>query len=181
MFLERIVESIEEKDYEEAFNDFYADLGLALSLNTPTTPLEAFYAQDDKSSANVSHWTENYGFDGGAYGDSKALNGFLQKLFVEKTIISPASLAALESWISMENMTIPIGDGGLNEYGYGLMRLSYKGTTYIGHSGGTLKYQSFAFYNPDSDIAISIVTNCSGRHYNNIFFQELIPAILDEL
>ncbi len=52
---------------------------------------------------------------------------------------------------------------------------------YIGHFGSTLKYQSMVIYNPEKNISISIVTNCSGKYFNNVFFQELIPARLDEL
>lgn len=181
LFLERIIESIDGNSYDRSFNDFYAGLGVAISLGATPMGLEAFYAQTENSSANVSHWEERYGFDGGAYADSKALNDFLKKLFLEKTILSASSLETLEDWVSMGSMTIPIGSGSFNEYGNGLMKLSYKGRTYIGHSGGTLKYQSFAFFNPETNVTISILTNCSGRHYNNVFFQEIVPAVLDEL
>ena len=181
LFLERIIESIDGESYDQAFNDFYSDLDIAITLNHSRNGLEAFYAQGQGAIANVTQWKEHYGFDGGAYGDSKALNGFLQKLFIDKTILSPASLAKLEDWISMRNMIIPVGSGVLDEYGHGLMKLSYKGDTYVGHPGGTLKYQSFAFYNPKSNVTFSILTNCSGQHYNNVFYQEIVPAVLDGL
>ncbi|WP_456438744.1 serine hydrolase [Psychroserpens sp.] len=81
-----------------------------------------------------------------------------------------------------ESMTVPIENNGIiSEYGYGIMKLTYNEQEYIGHTGGSLKYQSMVFYNTEKNISISILTNCSGSYFNNVFFQELIPAILDEL
>jgi len=87
----------------------------------------------------------------------------------------------MEEWITMAPMTIPIGNGIISEYGYGIMKLNYNKQKYIGHFGSALKYQSMIIYNPKKNISVSIVTNCSGHYFNNVFFQELIPAILDEL
>jgi CubicO group peptidase (beta-lactamase class C family) len=78
-------------------------------------------------------------------------------------------------------MSIPIGSGEISEYGNGIMKLTYEGQEYVGHFGSTLKYQSMVFYNSANNISISVVTNCSGPYFNKVFFQELIPAILDEL
>ncbi|MEL6538907.1 MAG: hypothetical protein AAFQ98_26055, partial [Bacteroidota bacterium] len=86
-----------------------------------------------------------------------------------------------QAWIDIQPSAIPIGEGGIGDYGFGVMRLSYNGKEYLGHYGGTLLYQSFVFHQVEEDISISVVTNCSGRHYNNAFFQALIPQILDEL
>ncbi len=180
LFLQKVLESIEETNFEESFNGFYSQLGLNITLDK-TNGLESYYAQDSSSSANVSSWNEQYGFDGGAYTNSKQINSLLQKLFIEKTILTPNSLAILQDWIYMTDSIIPIGTGSLKEYGNGLMKLEYKNDIYIGHIGGTLKYQSFVFFNPEKNITISIITNCSGQHYNNVFFQEIIPSILDEL
>ena len=78
----------------------------------------------------------------------------------------------MEEWISMESMTIPIGSNGkISEYGNGIMKLIYNEQEYIGHFGSTLKYQSMAFFNIEKNISISIVSNCSGKHYNNVFFK----------
>lgn len=87
----------------------------------------------------------------------------------------------MQEWIPMAPMDIPIGEGKIYSYGNGIMKLEYDGNTFMGHSGGTLKYQSFIFYNEQSDTTVIVLTNSSGRYYNNIFFQELIPTILDRL
>ena len=81
----------------------------------------------------------------------------------------------------MGDRTIPIGDGIIKEYGNGVMKLQYKEDIYLGHPGGTLKYQSFMFCNPEKKTTISLLINSSGRYFNNLFFQDLIPVILDEL
>lgn len=114
-------------------------------------------------------WVKNYGYDGGIFSTSDELNRFLRKLFVEKEILSESSLSNMQDWTSMTPMDIPIGEGKISGYGHGLMKLEYGGNEYIGHSGGTLKYQSFLFYDQESDITIALVTNCSGRYYNNVF------------
>lgn len=71
---------------------------------------------------------------------------------------SPHKLRAI-----IRPIAVPIGKGSIPEYGNGMMKLNYDGKTYIGHSGGTLKYQSFMFFNEKDNVSISIVTNCSGR------------------
>lgn len=183
LFLEKIVSTITQKPFEKAFNEFYQNLGFkTIQIGSIPEDAIAFFAQDNKGSSNVSGWREHYGFDGGAYATVKELNQFLHKIFIEKTILTQETLDTIQTWIPMKPMTIPIGIAGkLDEYGYGMMKLTYKGQTYIGHSGGTLKYQSFLFYNEITKTSVSFVTNCSGRHYNNVFFQEMIPAILDKL
>jgi D-alanyl-D-alanine carboxypeptidase len=182
-FLEEIVSKITEQPFYKVFNDFYKELGFK-SIQIGETPNNAvaFFAQTDKQSSNVSSWREHYGFDGGAYATTAELNTLLQKLFVEKSILKATTLRDMQTWIPMKPMEIPLGkDGKLADYGFGIMKLSYKEHTYIGHSGGTLKYQSFVFYNEVSHTKISFVSNCSGRHYNKAFFQEMIPEILEAL
>lgn len=181
LFLEKVIESVDGQSYEKSFNDFYSGLGLDISIGATPSGLQSFYGPTENASSDVSEWAEGYGFDGGAYTNSIELNNFLKKLFLEKSILSSGSLAILKEWVSMGTMTIPIGTGDIEEYGNGLMKLSYKADNYLGHFGGTLKYQSFVFYNPESNATISIMTNCSGQHYNNVFFQEIVPAVLDGL
>ena len=182
LFLEKIAENVTNESYEVAFNNFYSTNNLSdIKMGFDENGLQAFFGQTEQASPDVSAWREYYGFDGGAFTDTKTLDDFLTKLFRDKSILKSSTISEMEKWTEMEPMTIPIGSGKISEYGNGIMKLTYKGQEYIGHFGSTLKYQSMAFYNSEKNISISIATNCSGRHFNNVFFQELIPTILDEL
>lgn len=182
LFLEKIVATAFDTDHKDVFNQFYSEHGLDdIQFINDRGELQSYFATDEKSSSDVSALKEHYGFDGGAYSTPASLKNFMQKMFVDSDILTETSLSSMQQWIQMSPMDIPIGDGQISEYGYGLMRLDYKGELYIGHMGGTLKYQSFLFYHAESNTTLTAVTNCSGRFYNNAFFQELIPAILDRL
>lgn len=182
LFLQKIVETITNEPYEVFFNNFYKNHNLPdIKMGVHENDLQAFFGQTEQGSSDVSTWREYYGFDGGAYANAKALDDFLTKLYRDTSILKPGTLSEMEKWISMKPMNIPIGNGLISEYGNGVMKLTYHKQEYIGHLGSTLKYQSMVLYNPEKNISISIVTNCSGRYFNNVFFQELIPAILDEL
>ena len=182
LFLEKITESVTNETYEVAFNNFYSANNLSdIKMGFNENGLQAFFGQTEQASPDVSAWREYYGFDGGAFTNTKTLDNFLTKLFRDKSILKSSTISKMEEWTEMEPMTIPIGKGKISEYGNGIMKLTYKGQEYIGHFGSTLKYQSMAFYNSEKNISISIATNCSGRNFNKVFFQELIPAILDEL
>ncbi|WP_108869326.1 serine hydrolase domain-containing protein [Aquimarina aquimarini] len=182
LFLQKIVETIIGESYEVAFNNFYRANNLSdIKMGIDENGLQAFFGQTEQASPDVSDWREYYGFDGGAYTDTETLDKFLTKLFRDKSILKSSTISEMEEWIEMESMTIPIGSGITSKHGNGIMKLTYNGQQYIGHFGSTLKYQSMVFYNAKKNISISIVTNCSGRYFNNVFFQELIPAILDEL
>lgn len=182
LFLQKIVETVTGKPYDVFFNEFYKSLNLSnIKIGINENNLQSFFGQTEKGCSDVSAWREYYGYDGGAYTNTKTLDVFLTKLFRDKSILKSTTLSQMEEWISMDLMTIPIGKGIISQYGNGIMKLVYNKEEYIGHFGGTLKYQSMVVYNQRKDIAISILTNCSGRYFNNVFFQELIPAMLDEL
>ncbi len=182
LFLEKIVENVSKENYEFTFNDFYRNNNLPdIKIGIDEDGLQAFFGQTEQAITDVSDWREQYGFDGGAFANTKTLTNFLSKLFGEKSILKSSTLSEMENWTEMELMTIPIGSGKISEYGNGIMKLTYNGQEYIGHFGSTLKYQSVVFYNSEKKTSMSIVTNCSGRHFNRIFLQELIPTILDEL
>lgn len=182
LFLQKIVETVTDQPYDVYFNNFYTSNNLSdIKMGIDENGLQAFFGQTEQASPDVSAWREYYGFDGGAFTDTKTLDSFLTKLYRDKSILESSTISEMEEWIEMESMTIPIGNGIVSEYGNGIMKLTYNGDEYIGHFGGTLKYQSMVFYNLKKNISISVATNCSGRHFNNVFFQELIPAILDEL
>jgi CubicO group peptidase (beta-lactamase class C family) len=182
LFLQKIVETVTNKPSAVFFNEFYKNINLSnIKIGINENSLQSFFGQTEKASSDVSSWREYYGYDGGAYTDTKTLDNFLTKLYRDKSILKSSTISQMEEWIAMEPMTIPIGNGIISEYGYGIMKLTYNKQEYIGHFGSTLKYQSMVFFNPKKNISISIATNCSGRYFNNVFFQELIPAVLDEL
>jgi len=182
LLLEKVVEAAVQKPYNEVFDGYFAALGVpGIRLSTLPEGLQAYYAANGQGSAEVSGWQEHYGFDGGAYASPTDLNTLLIKLFQKKSVLGKGTLAKMKQWVAMGDLEIPIGDGRLHQYGHGIMQLSYGKDTYIGHSGGTLKYQSFMFYNTNKNIAVSVLTNCSGQYYNNVFFQEVLPAILASL
>lgn len=182
LLLEQIIETVTDQKFSEVFNNFYSDLGLSeISLNRPEKAVQSFFAVDDKSSSNVSAWEEHYGLDGGAYATVRAMNRFIKLLLIEKLILNETNLLMMQKWIPMKPLEIPIGEGKIYQYGYGIMKMVYEGDSYIGHSGGTLKYQSFLFYNEEAQASVILLTNCSGRFYNNVFFQELVPTILKNI
>lgn len=182
LLIEQIVENITGKTYTNILNQFYDDMGLGnIEIQHEHQTFPAYFATDEKASSDVSLWKENYGYDGGIFSTAVELNNFLQKLFIDKEILSESSLSHMQNWIPMAPMEIPIGEGKIFKYGHGLMKLKYGEKVFVGHSGGTLKYQSFLFYDQESGTTIVLLTNSSGRYYNNVFFQELIPAILDKI
>ncbi len=182
LFLQKIVETITNKPYAVFFNEFYNSINLStIKIGINENDLQSFFGQTVEASSDVSSWREYYGYDGGAYADTKTLDNFLTKLYRNKSILTASTIEQMKEWTVMDPMTIPIGNGIISEYGYGIMKLTYKKQKYIGHFGSTLKYQSMVLYNSEKNISISILTNCSGKYFNNVFFQELIPAILDEL
>lgn len=181
-FLEKVVEAITQQSYSEAFEHFYASVGLpTIQLGKPNQPLQSFFATTGDASSDVSQWDEHHGYAGGVYTTPHALSTLLQKLFRERSILHDTTLLAMQEWIPMQPMGIPIGEGAISDYGNGIMKLNFKGKEYIGHSGGTLQYQSFAFHNLKENISIVLVTNCSGKYYNRAFFQEMIPSLLKQL
>lgn len=183
LVLEKVVESISGKSYTKAFNEFYADQGFGeIRLGRPETKIQSFFAETLDAISEVSDWCEHYGYAGGVYTTSEALHRFSEALFIDGAILNQESMDQLKKWVPMIPDTIPIGtEGKIAEYGNGLMKLTYNGKEYVGHMGGTLKYQSLLFVNEKEKTSMSIITNCSGRYYNNVFFQELVPAILNEL
>lgn len=180
LFLEKAVESITNQPFHTVFDDFYSDLGLPnIKMGNANPNLQSFFAQTAESSQSAAKWKEHHGFAGSAYADPKELNRFLHKLLVAKTILADSAISLMKEWVTIQPAAIPIGAGSIGEYGNGLMKLQYHGQEYIGHYGDTLKYQSFVFFNEKTQTSISVTTNCSGQYYNNIFFQELIPKIID--
>jgi len=182
LLFHEIVETIMEEPYNIAFNNFYSSNNLSnIKMEIDENGLQAFFGQTEQESSNVSTFREYNGLPGGAFTDTKTLDNFLTKLYRDLSILNSSTISQMEEWIETGSMTIPIGNGIISEYGNGIMKLHYNEQEYVGHHGGSLKYQSFVFYNTEKNISISILTNCSGRYFNNVFFQELIPAILDEL
>ena len=182
IFLQKIVETLTGEPHDVFFNNFYKNNGLSnIKMGIDESGLQSFFGQTENESSDVSGAREYYGYDGGAYSDTKTLDNFLTKLYRDKSILNSSTISEMEDWISNEPMTLPFGSGKVSEYANGIMKLKYYEQEYIGHHGSSIKYQSMVLYNAKKNISISVVTNCSGRYFNNVFFQELIPAILDEL
>ncbi|BAO56503.1 serine hydrolase domain-containing protein [Nonlabens marinus] len=182
LFLEQIVEKVERIPYDKALNDFYKNLGLEqVQLQTGRDSTQTFFAQDNTGTNDVTATQETYGYAGDVHTTSHTLLQFMVKMFVEQSIIEPGSIQQLQQWVSMDAMKIPVGEGFITHYGNGLMKLDYKEQLWIGHAGGTLKYQSFVFFNPSDSTVLIALTNASGSHYTNAFVQKLIPAVLDKL
>lgn len=180
LLLEKVIENVTTLSYVDAFNTYFKNIGFTIIMGSQAKNLQAFFAATKEKSSNVSALEEHYGFDGGAYTTPQELLNFFSALFGDQSILSQDSIALMQSWIPMVPQ-IPVGSAKIRLYGTGLMHLQTKNTSYVGHMGGTLKYQSFAFFNPKKDTIVVAMTNSSGRHYNNAFFQELIPSILDVL
>lgn len=183
LLLQKVVETITGEPYNIAFNNFYSDNNLSeIKMGIDENGLQAFFGQTQQASSDVSDWREYNSFPGGAFTTTKTLDKFLTKLYRDESILNSSTISQMEEWMASEPMTVPIGNKGIiSEYGNGIMKLKYNEQEYIGHTGSSLKYQSIVFYNLKKDISISILTNCSGRYFNNVFFQELIPEILEEL
>ncbi len=182
LLLEKVIEAVSAKSYLTAFNDFYASKGFSgIFLDEQADTNQAFFAQTAAASSDVTAVQEVYGYAGDATATSTDLVRLMKELFINKSILDLSSLEKMQSWIPMTPMTIPIGDHGvIDYYGFGLMQLTYKGNTWLGHSGGTLKYQSFIFMQPNTSIIVIALTNGSGQHYNNTFVQSIVPAILED-
>jgi D-alanyl-D-alanine carboxypeptidase len=182
LFLEKIVEQITGKTYDQAFNQFYHEEGLpAIKMITAVDSTPTFFAQESNESSDVTATQETYGYAGDVHTNSGELLNLLKKLFVEKSLLKPDLMDELQQWVSMKSMTIPIGTGIIDQYGIGIMKLTFKNKVLLGHSGGTLKYQSFLFYNPENSTILIGLTNSSGTHYNNSFIQRILPAALERM
>ena len=182
LLLEQVVESVTEKSFETVWQEFYEEHGFAaIQMGNDQADVEGYFGQTLEQVSNVSSWKEYYGFDGGAYVKPVVMNPLMQRVFLEKEILTERAIEEMKAWIPMGEMTIPIGKGQIAFYGHGLMKLVYKNKAYIGHMGSTLQYQSFVFVHEKEGTSISLFTNCSGPYFNQVFFQEIVPAILDKL
>lgn len=118
LFLQKIVESVTNESFEVFFNNFYKNNNLSnIKMGIDENGLQAFFGQTEEASPEVSVWREYYGFDGGAFTDTKTLNNFLTKLFRDKSILKPSTILEMEKWTAMEPMTVQIGSGIISEYG----------------------------------------------------------------
>ncbi|AZQ44487.1 serine hydrolase domain-containing protein [Nonlabens ponticola] len=179
VLLELLIETITGDNYSIVFNDFFKQRDLdGIYLPTSIDSTQTFFAQDLTAVSNVTNTQEYYGYAGDARASPRDLLDLFKKLFIDHSILKPETLQLMQSWITMGTMTIQMDNAGIQNYGYGFMKLDFGDTQLLGHSGGTLKYQSFAFIDPATQTVIVAMTNASGAHYNNAFVQHLIPILL---
>lgn len=179
ILLQQILEQVSGQPAQKIFNDFYASMGLpGITLDTGNVHGQAFYAQNALSSQNVSAWQEHYGFDGAAYATANDLATLLKKVFIEKTILQEGSLTAMTTWTAMGDRPLRYGNVTIDRYGLGLMQFQLGDRTFIGHPGGTLKYQSFAFIEPATGTTLILQTNGAGRHYTRAFFSSILSEAI---
>lgn len=175
ILLQQILEQVSGQPAQKTFNDFYTSIGLPdITLDTGDTHDQAFYAQNALSSQNVSAWQEHYGFDGAAYASADDLATVLKKVFVEKAILQAGSLTAMTTWTTMGDRPLRYGNVTIDRYGLGLMQFQLGDRTFVGHPGGTLKYQSFVFIEPATGTSIILQTNSAGQHYTKAFFSSIL-------
>lgn len=74
---------------------------------------------------------------------------FLNKLFVEKSILSDSSIKNMEMFNNNPNF----------QYGMGLIQSNYRGINFYGHSGDHFGYASRNFYNSYDNTIITILYN----------------------
>jgi CubicO group peptidase (beta-lactamase class C family) len=175
ILLQQILEQVSGQPAQKIFNDFYVSIGLpGIRLDTGDMHGQAFHAQNALSSQNVSAWQEHYGFDGAAYASADDLVTLLKKVFIGKTILQEGSLTAMTTWTTMGDRPLRYGDVTIDRYGLGLMQFQLGDRTFVGHPGGTLKYQSFVFIEPATGTTIILLTNGAGQHYTKVFFSSIL-------
>jgi len=175
VLLEKVLEQVTDKSAATVFNEWFISQGLpGISLNPADMDGQSFYAQDLNSIQESTYWQEHYGFEGGAFATANDLAAILRKTFVDKTVLRPETLASMTTFTSMEPYPVRYGDVTIDQYGLGVMKFEWKGHTFIGHPGGTLKYQCFAFIDPATNSQIILLSNGSGRNFNKAFLFEIL-------
>ncbi|MEE9430082.1 MAG: serine hydrolase [Melioribacteraceae bacterium] len=96
LFLQKIVETVTNKPYAVFFNEFYKSINLSnIKIGINENDLQSFFGQTEEASSDVSAWREYYGYDGGAYTDTKTLDNFLTKLYRNKFILKTSTIAKM--------------------------------------------------------------------------------------
>lgn len=175
ILLQQILEQATGLSAQRLFNDFYTSIGLpGIMLDTGDVHGQAFYAQNALSSQDVSTWQERYGFDGGAYTSADDLAAVLHKVFVGKSVLLEKTLSEMTAWTTLGDRPLRYGDVTIDRYGLGLMQFQLGSRIFVGHPGGTLKYQSFAFIEPATGTTFILQTNGAGQHYTKVFFSSIL-------
>ncbi|HVI47722.1 MAG TPA: serine hydrolase domain-containing protein [Chitinophaga sp.] len=179
VILERVVEIVTSQKGPAYFKNFYADLGLpGITLDKPSTGTQTFYAQQVGAITNNTNYSENYSYEGGAYAKAPDLALLLKKVFTDKSVLSQESLDEMLTWNDMQKYRISYSNVQIARYGGGLMQCEMRDQQYIGHAGISLKYQSFIFVDPSTGYTIIVLTNCSGKFFNNAFAVEIIDKLI---
>jgi D-alanyl-D-alanine carboxypeptidase len=181
VILEEIITLISQRNARDVFNDYYAGLNLpTITFKKPNQICQTYFSMQKDQTSDISGWDENYGFEGGAYASADDLSKLLRMTFIDKSILDSTRLSLLTRWGNTGKNKIDYGFGQMTKYGLGVMRIEFDGRIFIGHSGSSLKYQSFAFIEPSTGSEIVMLTNCSGKFYNRTFFIGILGEIAKE-
>jgi D-alanyl-D-alanine carboxypeptidase len=115
--------------------------------DVPSTVAQGYYdLYDNHTVVNVSNLTTGSGNGyGGIFSNVFDLYTFLDALLLKKSLLSPRSLALMQTW------GVPDGQ---NQYGYGIMK-KFIGRSIdagIGHSGRDVGYTCNLFYFPNKKV-----------------------------
>lgn len=179
VLLQEALERISGQQALALFNEYYQRIGLQSIRFTDDEPnQQAFFAQQKKQISEVTAWKEFYGFEGGAQANRHDAAKLLQKLFVEKKVLDVPLIDAMMQWTPMGDFEMDLQRGKISNYGLGLMKLKVGNQSFYGHAGSSLKFQSVAFINPETEDLFVLQTNASGPFYNKAFLIEALGIVL---
>jgi D-alanyl-D-alanine carboxypeptidase len=121
------------------------------------------YFETDGSMQEVT-WVDNNAvggegqLDGGMISTSGDVAAFLEALLTGK-ILSPASLALMQTYQDIDPNTLPDELKYYKQYGLGLMKLETDHGTAIGHDGHVYGFVGKVFYLPEHQTTIAILLN----------------------
>ncbi len=104
--------------------------------------------------------------DGGLISNAQGVAGFLQALFVDKTLLNTGSLDQMRAFHPIE------------DYGLGLERRMTKYGEAWGHSGGSSGFQGEMLFMPEVGVIFVLLTNTLDTDIFDMVFQESMEAFL---
>jgi D-alanyl-D-alanine carboxypeptidase len=110
----------------------------------------------------------------GLHSTARELARFVEAVFRDHSLLSPASRAAMQEWVALPDGVLTSYD----RYGLGLEELKTDHGRLIGHSGDKLGYQSFMFYEPERDVTVVALMNADA---DTPRFGALVRDFMNEL